>query len=154
MAYIDVYGRPAPTPSNLFDYPQPRMPYPVEGPRYFSKPAAASRIFGMPNPQVLTAEDDIAVFDPSSVYSYTKKNMGLGGLGADRTTQDAIAEIEERERIATRRREAFERSHPKVVDAQTAVLDVMKTNPATTALVVLVVGALGITALKTIGKFF
>ena len=81
MSVIAMYGRAPQTPQNTIDYPQPVMPYRVGPPRYVQR--VVSPILGLPWKQTLDADDSTLIMDPSSVYSYTQRNKGLGGLGAD-----------------------------------------------------------------------
>lgn len=81
MPYVSLYGRNPEVLETTFDYPSTSLPLRRAGPTYIKLPAAASRVFGNPGLRMSDGDDNVVALDPSSVYEYTQRWKGLGGVG-------------------------------------------------------------------------
>lgn len=89
MPYVSLYGRNPEVLETTFDYPSTSLPLRRAGPTYVKLPAAASRVFGNPGLRMSDGDDNVVALDPSSVYEYTQRWKGLGGVGDAEAKKDA-----------------------------------------------------------------
>lgn len=121
MPYVSLYGRNPEVLETTFDYPSTSLPLRRAGPTYVKLPAAASRVFGNPGLRMSDGDDNVVALDPSSVYEYTQRWKGLGGMGDTEAKKDT---------------RTWGEKHPLQKSFVENVIDLAKEQPALTGMIV------------------
>lgn len=149
MAYLDMYGRRADQEAT-FDYPSTQLPLKRVGKLYIELPAAANRIFGVPQSRNRNADQTVVQLDPTSTYEYRSFNpsddtppaIGLGGFGRKKRRLSGLGAVK-----------TFKDKHPHVENTFSSLDTIMK-DSAPTVITVVVLGAITLlSAFSFLGKF-
>lgn len=149
MPYIDLYGRSM-DPRATFEYPSTTLPLPRAPKLFLTLPAAANRIFGEPSQRMVSIDETRVQLDPTSIYEYTERNKGLGGLGGlgnAKTPDEIFAE----KKLA---KERFKELHPELTKTPGIVTDLMSGNPWVAGGIILAAVAALMTGVKAFSSIF
>lgn len=163
MSYMDMYGRSC-DQAATFDYPSTQLPLKRAGKLYVELPAAANRIFGVPQSRNRNADQTVVQLDPTSTYEYRSYNpsddtppaIGLGGFGRKKRRLGGLGGLGEElthEQVMERKKQdmkAWREMHPNLNTGFASLAAMMDESPMITGLVTIIGGAFMIALVKAL----